>query len=269
MDTPTEGSATVSHDDLLKSIAALESLLDSDDVAESMEKGHQIGTDGGLQGETPSDGNINVDMAPDEQEVEDVDEAAAADQSEAEKNAPSISVAGGGTFKKALGAADDDESFAKSLSAAFAGQDEIIDVARGSDFAKALVTASIEGLSIAHDEIQKSLAASETRSQARIESLEKSLATLMKGMGELMKEVRGVSNSPVRPVAKSAQVLHKGFAGQPVGSQGMTLSKAQICESLERRVMAGKLDALTLSKYESAGEIDPALLAEIQNGSAY
>jgi hypothetical protein len=257
----TGDGAEVTEIDLAKSIQMLEAFLnDEDEGAEDIEKA-LIGASGGLQHVTPQD--IVLDPTLEDEEDEEDEDAPPGLDNPMPGNEPKAVEQG---IAKSLGAEEDaDVSFAKSLSAAFAGSEEIVDVARGSDFAKALVMSTIEGLSIAHDEMHKSLSEMETRQSAQVNALAKSMVTLSKALGEVLAEVKGVANSPVRPAPKSARYLQKSFGGEEATS---TLSKAQVCEVLEQRVIAGRLDPLVLTKFESTGEINPALLAEIQRGSA-
>ena len=292
---------TVSETDLAKSIELLEKALSGTSKIEKA----VIGTDGGLQGKTPSDGDINKDIVPDEEEDEgDPDDEAAREasgipiadgsvsgsggsatppakgagstiQSATLKNGSALqlsdgSVSGGGRTAKSLTADEipaTDEEFAKSLSAAFTDAAPLVDASKGSNFAKSLVMSTIEGLSVACDEINKSLAESEDRTStiihaqsARIATLEKALTTVLGGVSEILENVRTVAKSPIRPTTKSVQVLEKS-----VTTERSNLSKAQVSDALLGMARANhpKVDAFTISRFESTGVIDPVLLAEV------
>jgi ActR/RegA family two-component response regulator len=157
-----------------------------------------------------------------------------------------------------------DEEFAKSLAAAFAEQDSVMEAAASSDFAKSLVLGTIEGLSIAHDEFSKSLSALESRNDEKIAVLAKGLAAIAKAVNEIRSEVVKVSNAPVRPMAKSVRALEKSFGGQDAPVDPVLL-KSRVTAALEKRVAEGKLDAFQLVRYETAGVLDPVLAKDIQS----
>lgn len=260
---------TVSESDLAKSIRLLEKALSG---GEKIEKA-VIGTDGGLQGKTPSDGDINKDIQPDEEEIEG-DPVEAADKDETGIPLADGTISGGGaSTRKSLSAEDipaTDEEFAKSLSAAFTDAAPLVDASKGSNFAKSLVMSTIEGLSVTCDEINKSLAESEGRTNgiiqaqsARIEGLEKALSTVLNGVNEVLENVRTVAKSPIRSTTKSVQVLEKSLSG----TEQPTLSKAQVSDRLLGMAREGRVDSFTIAKYEATGMIDPALLAEASKGT--
>lgn len=280
-----QNEPTVTESDLQKSIESLMALLDdeaptTDAVEEAVEKS-MVATLGGLAdqaGAPPLNPELamgGAEAAPlgeDEEEDHDAmvrdhigriahtataedkpmkksevsEEALAADEAAAEESA-------------------EDEAFAKSLAEAFAEQEAVVDAAASSEFAKSLVLGTIEGLSIAHDEMTKSLAALEARNDAKITVLAKGIAAIAKAVEEIRTQVVAVSNQPVRPMAKSVQggvaVLEKSFGG----SAPADLSKAQVVAALEKRVAEGKLDAFQLVRYETAGVLDPALAKDIQS----
>jgi hypothetical protein len=260
---------TVDATDLAKSIALLEAALGTT-KGETVEKA-VIGTGGGLQAATPSDGDINKDIKDDDEEEDASPAEAAASETAA---VPALAdgtvacVSGHDTKKSIEGEALDipasDEEFAKSLSAAFSEAAPLVDAAKGSAFAKSLVLSTIEGLSVTCDEITKSLADSESRTSTRIDSLEKALSTALTGINEILKNVQTVANSPVRTTAKSVQVLEKSISNSP---ERANLSKAQVSEALLSMAKQGKTDAFAVSRFESTGQIDPALLAEITKGT--
>lgn len=251
--TTTEVSVTDA--DLAKSIEELKSLLDSDET-EGVEKA-VIGTDGGLQAETPSDGTINKDIQEDEQELS----KSPLEAAEAEASAPINITKGLETEEEG----EVDEEFAKSLAAAFSAQETLMEQARENEFAKSLVLSTIEGFSIQNEEINKALSGFEERQNEKLERLVKALVPLMQVVEDIRKEVKDVSNAPVRSVPKAAGVIEKSFT---TDTGKATLTKAQIGSALERMAIAKKIQPQVVAAFESTGYIDPALLAEIQNGSA-
>lgn len=269
-------AAKVTDADLAKSIEKLSALLENDGVLEEKVEKSVIGTDGGLQGETPSDGDINKDIIPDEQiQVQDPLDAVNPDKPKVSETEASVA-AGDGSMAKSAAAevpaetedeewSEEDEEFAKALVAAF--EDDVVRTESiSNDFAKSLTACTIEGLSITHSELSKSLSAIEERQSEKIDQLAKALSVMADAISAIKKEVVTVSNAPVRTTPKSAQFIEKSFGGENPGA-GARLSKSQVAEALAVRVNNKKLDVHTLVKFESTGEIDPALLAEIQTGS--
>lgn len=263
---PQQG--TVTDGDLQKSVESLMALLETEapmtgyavDGEESMEKSMNhaaMPTNGGLAayaGAPPLDPQLDQTPAQPEGELED-DMA-----DEAEDNPMSKSYVQGDEAYDEQAA---DEDFAKSLAAAFIESEELVDAARESEFAKSLVLGTIEGLSIAHEELTKSMGEFEFRQDEKIKVLAKGLAAIAKAVDEIRSQVVAVSNAPSRSVAKSARVLEKSF-GVPEGANP-DLAKSMILKALDKRVQEGKVDAFQLVKYETTGVIDPALAREIQS----
>lgn len=279
---------TVTETDLQKSIESLMALLDTeapvaDSAVESLEKSMaHLGTLGGLAdraGVPPLDPSLEIGGAEMEQLGEEQGEDLDAVARHVATNGMGFDVVKKSLEKSEKKDDDDeeqdhdqdddeeedmDEEFAKSLAAAFAEQDQVVEAAASSEFAKSLVLGTIEGLSIAHEEFAKSLTEMESRQDAKVAVLAKGLAAIAKAVDEIRAEVVKVSNAPARPMAKSVRTLEKSFGGQEVASDPVLL-KSQVTAALERRVAEGKLDAFQLVRYESAGVLDPALAKEIQS----
>ncbi len=257
----------VTDADLSKSIEELKALLDTDSAEEEVEKA-VIGTGGGLQAKTPSDGDINVEIVDEDEEEGDIEDESR--NTEIDETEPT-DVSAGAPMKKSeaededIELTEDEEEFAKALAAAFSEQEPLVESARNDEFAKSLVVSTIEGLSLVNEELTKSLSDMEERSNAKISQLVKALESITKAVTDIKKEVNAVGNAPVRTTAKSAKYIAKSFGDE--NTQAVTLTKSQIADALVRRVQDGKLDASVVARFESAGQLDPALLAEIQNGS--
>lgn len=278
-----QNEPTVTESDLQKSIESLMALLDEETPTEPVEEAVEksmVATNGGLAdqaGAPPLNPELamgGAEAAPlGEDEEEDHDglvrdmigrmahtkaiEDKPMKKSEVAEEAPEVDEA-------ELTA--EDEAFAKSLAEAFAEQEAVVDAAASSEFAKSLVLGTIEGLSIAHDEFTKSLAALESRNDEKIMVLAKGLAAIAKAVEEIRTQVVAVSNQPVRPMAKSVQgvqVLEKAFGGEAPADP--VLLKSRVVAALEKRVAEGKLDAFQLVRYETTGVLDPALAKDIQS----
>lgn len=285
---------TVTGDELKKSIESLMALLETEDasqetVQEAVEKS-MVSTEGGLAdqaGVPPLNPELDMggqELLPDGSEGDDLDtlvreqiarmsnvtqmEKSQMNKSQAVDNDAAAEEPEEAAEVQGEGAEDTEaDAFAKSLADAFVEQEAVAEAAAQNEFAKSLVLGTIEGLSIAHEEMNKSLAEMENRQDAKIAILAKGLAAIAKAVDEIRTEVVRVSNAPVRPMAKSAtsnvQVLEKSFAGQ--GSVDSTLLKSKVMGALEQRVQAGKLDAFQLVRYETTGVLDPALAKDIQS----
>lgn len=277
---------TVTESDLQKSIEGLMAILDAEApsgeaVEKELEKS-MVATEGGLadQAGAPS---LNPELAIGGAEA---GELGAEDEEDLDRDARQViasriqkSATGSTKMNKSEAAAaaeqDEelveeslDEEFAKSLAEAFAEQETLVDAASNDEFAKSLVLSTIEGLSIAHEEFQKSLSALESRNDAKIAALAKGLVAIAKAVDEIRSEVVKVSNAPVRPMAKSVQPgvqpLEKSFGGNS-GPVDPALIKSKVMNALEQRVQKGTLDAFQLVRFESTGVMDPALAKEIQS----
>lgn len=280
----TQNEPTVSGSDLQKSIESLMALLDAEapnaDTAEQEMEKSMVATEGGLadQAGAPS---LNPELAIGGAEAGEL----GADEEDEDLDRGARQVFAGSVKKSAtrsedmnkseaaeqeMGEVDEvlDEEFAKSLAAAFAEQEMIVESAASNEFAKSLVLSTIEGLSIAHEEFEKSLAGLEARNDAKIAALAKGLVAIAHAVDEIRAEVVKVSNAPVRPMAKSVQpgvqALEKSFGGNG-GPVDPALVKSKVMGALEQRVQKGTLDAFQLVRYESAGVMDPALAKEIQS----
>jgi ActR/RegA family two-component response regulator len=278
---------TVTESELQKSIESLMALLDTEaPVVESLDKSMaHLGTLGGLAdraGAPPLDPSLEIGGAEMEQLGEEQGEDLDAVARHVATQGMGFDVVKKSLEKSAKGDDDEeqddeqdddehddkeeemDEEFAKSLAAAFAEQDQVVEAAASSEFAKSLVLGTIEGLSIAHDEFAKSLAEMEDRQDAKVAVLAKGLAAIAKAVDEIRAEVVKVSNAPARPMAKSVRVLEKSFGGQEASVDPMLL-KSKVTAALERRVADGKLDAFQLVRYETSGVLDPVLAKDIQS----
>jgi hypothetical protein len=274
---------TITESDLQKSIESLMALLDTEapgdvDIKEAMEKS-MVGTEGGLAdraGAPPLNPELaagGVEMyepiPEDEPDLDEMNRMLIAQQlkvTHQESHAMNKSAAKAVEVDEAQDAEEGVEEFAKSLAEAFAAQEELVTAASESEFAKSLVLGTIEGLSVAHEELTKSLYEIESRSDEKIAVLAKGLAAIAKAVGEIRNEIVKVSNAPVRPMAKSVQgvqVLEKSFGGQAPADPA--LLKSRVVSALEKRVQDGKLDAFQLVKYETTGHLDPALAKDIQS----
>lgn len=282
-----QNEPTVSESELQKSIESLMALLDSEapetvPVEEAVEKS-MVATLGGLAdhaGAAPLNPELamgGAEAAPlGEDEAEDHDDLVREQigrmahttpvEDDKMKKSEVADEAVAPAEEAVMEEVVEDEAFAKSLAEAFAEQEAVVDAAASSEFAKSLVLGTIEGLSIAHEEFTKSLAALEARSDEKIVVLAKGLAAIAKAVEEIRAQVVAVSNQPVRPMAKSVQgvqVLEKSFGGSaPVDP---VLFKSKVVASLEKRVAEGKLDAFQLVRYETTGVLDPALAKDIQS----
>lgn len=279
-----QNEPTVSESELQKSIESLMALLDSEapetvPVEEAVEKS-MVATEGGLAdlAGAPSiqpgiaAGGAEAAEAAEEDDADDLvrdqigrmAHTTPVEDDKMKKSEVADEVIA--PADEAVEEAVEDEAFAKSLAEAFAEQEAVVDAAASSEFAKSLVLGTIEGLSIAHEEFTKSLAALEARNDEKIVVLAKGLAAIAKAVEEIRSQVVAVSNQPVRPMAKSVQgvqVLEKSFGGSaPVDP---TLFKSRVVASLEKRVAEGKLDAFQLVRYETTGVLDPALAKDIQS----
>lgn len=266
----------ISNADLAKSIQDLTSMLNADapvkdgDATAALEKSLEeglVGTNGGLTPEVaapeldpmltkqPAEVDAGLNIGGEEP----VAKSAASDPSEVE----------GLELRAEMGledAAPTDPEFLKSLASAFAEQEVLQEVTQVNEFAKSLVLSTIEGLSIANDEMKKSFAEMEARQNDRLDRrvnvLAKSLLAITKAVSDIQKEILAVSNAPQRRVAKSATGLEKSFAA---GTGHEELSKARVLPVLERLQGEGKIDAFQLVRYESTGEMSPALAAMVQS----
>jgi hypothetical protein len=152
--------------------------------------------------------------------------------------------------------------FAKSLAEQFASHDILAEIAAQNDFAKSLVIGTIEGLALQHEELEKSLAGMEERSDKKFEVLAKAVANIGRAVLEIKEAVETMGNVPSRPMAKSVRStgLEKSFGSE--ARNGAELKKS-ILSALEVRVREGKLDPMHFVRYDSVGVIDPALEAEV------
>lgn len=264
----------ITEEDLSKSVQNLTAMLNADapvkdgDATATLEKSLEaglVGTNGGLTPEVAApelDPSLTTQPAETDDGLNiggDVAKSETSDPSEVE----------GLELRAEMGlesASPADDAFVKSIAAAFAEQEVIHEITQANEFAKSLVISTIEGLSIANDEMRKSFAELETRQNAhidqRINVLAKSLIAITKAVGEIHKEVMAVANAPVRRVAKGAGALEKSFSAE---SGHEELSKARVMPVLERLQGEGKIDAFQLVRYESTGEISPALAAMVQS----
>jgi murein L,D-transpeptidase YcbB/YkuD len=285
-----QAEATVTEADLQKSIESLMALLetespDGEDVDSAMAKSLPPGTEGGLTERVGAPSlNPELDMSGAEEEpfLEDEHDEDFANREIIAQGVHKASRSKPMSKSQAADEAPDsqpeeqeweqeyseeEEAFAKSLAEAFAEQESIIDAAASSEFAKSLVLGTIEGLSIAHTEMVKSLHEMEARSDEKVVVLAKSLAAIARAVAEIRAEVVAVSNSPARPMAKSVQsvqVLEKSFGGSGVADSPAML-KSRVLSALEKRVQDGKLEAFQLVKFETTGVLDPVLAKEIQS----
>jgi hypothetical protein len=267
---------TITESDLQKSIESLMALLDEEapsEIAarEAMEKS-MVATEGGLAAKTGAPPlNPELDMSGEEMEEFGTDHDHDLEEEHHRLIAQHLKMTPveDPSMQKSMNQDYDleqEEAFAKSLAEAFAEQEALVEAASESEFAKSLVLGTIEGLSVAHEEFQKSLSALESRNDDKIAILAKGLAAIAQAVDEIRNEVVRVSNAPVRPMAKSVhgvQVLEKSFGGN--GSADPSLMKSRVMGALERRVQEGKLDAFQLVKYETTGHLDPVLAKDIQS----
>lgn len=272
---------TVTNEDLAKSIDSLLTVLGteapaSEDVEKAVEEEEKIeksmnhlGTLGGLAdrvGAPPLDPTL--EMGGEEQEdllsEEEMEKALDALLSD-ENLAKSLDEVNEeeGAEDEVLDADAVETEFAKSLAESFAQHEVLAEIAAQNDFAKSLVIGTIEGLALQQEELEKSLAGMEERSDKKFEVLAKAVANIGKAVLEIKEAVTSMGNSPVRPMAKSVRTtgLEKSF-GSDAPANRADLKKS-ILSALEIRVREGKIDPLHFVKYDATGVIDPALEAEV------
>lgn len=272
----TKEQATVTDTDLAKSVAGLMALLETESptteqvdaeaegMAKSMSMNHAtMPTNGGLAAATgapPLDQQLDQTMAQPEGELDDLDQFEE-DLNQYHLNGDSLM---GKSLVDDAPELDSDDEFAKSLATAFIENEVLAEAAQQSEFAKSLVVGTIEGLSIANEEIQKSLAGIEARQDEKIKVLAKGIAAIANAIGDIRAQMQAGDNTPVRTVAKSARVLEKSF-GAPSAEANPDMIKSLVLNALEKRVQDGKADAFTLVKYETTGVLDSALARDIQS----
>lgn len=275
---------TVTNEDLQKSVNALMDLLqaeapthedvdaasgDEEEMAKSMA---QMGTLGGLAdrtGDAPLDPTLAVGG-------EEMDAPYIFTEEEMEKalvevldNDPALAKSLAdvlGLDDEELDAADEevegaqDAEFAKSLAAAFADREVVAELTAQNEFAKSLVLGTVEGLAIAHEEIEKSLVSMEARSDEKFSVLAKAVAAIGQAVAEIREEVKSIANGPARPMAKSMKAvgLEKSFGGN-APANAPDLIKSKVLGYLENEIKAGKMEPFALIRYETTGQIDPAV----------
>lgn len=276
----------ITDEALKKSIDDLAAILETEAPANtnSVEKS-LVGTNGGLTPEVkapeldpslatqpatpdsliPGEGDVQKSAESDEYEV--AGKELQAEMGVGQSGAMAKSTSGVEEFED-----EEAEEFAKSLAGAFMNQEALADLARKDEFAKSLVLASIESLSLATEEIKKSfvdivderIEKQTAHTDARLAVLAKGLVAMSKAIADIHAQVLAVSNAPAHrgKTATVAGVLQKSFGAE---TQPNTLEKSQILGALSAMAEAGEVQAFEVVKYETSGQLDPALAVKVQN----
>jgi hypothetical protein len=165
--------------------------------------------------------------------------------------------------EKAKACDKDDEEMGKSLSD-FANENEV--VSRGlevSEFLASFASVVEKSLSTLEERVVARVASELGSTHAESGEFQKSLAGALAGLGETMaavvQRIDQVENQAARP-PKSVQGVHAiekgGYAGPEAGE---SLNKALVGEALVQLVQNGKAQVTDVIKFESTGQITPAL----------